>query len=243
MVAKDDNTDRKMHQLLQDLLQDPLLSDIAAMTEENKAEDPVVAATKSRQQRTQKVDSETVNTLLAQTELMIQAELGGACRARLEREEHDPIEIVIRLDGTIKDLKRLVQQHIERNARRAVLQARQKILSSVQQAAMEVEEGEITESNKDMDMDVDVDAETNQKARRAEDTKPDKRVTKVDKIPLPKFTNINWKYIWSSSCLCLDGQKLLDDNQDKMRDLGLRNGSVLTFVPHRAQKTMKKVVK
>lgn len=185
-------------------------------------------------------------------------------------------EIVIRLDGTIKDLKRLVQQHIERNARRAVLQARQKILSSVQQAAMEVEEGEITESNKDMDMDVDVDAETNQKARRAEDTKPDKRVTKVDKIPLPKFTNINWyekkkrskstsatklevffitistnnathcccrKYIWSSSCLCLDGQKLLDDNQDKMRDLGLRNGSVLTFVPHRAQKTMKKVVK
>lgn len=91
MVAKDDNTDRKMHQLLQDLLQDPLLSDIAAMTEENKAEDPVVAATKSRQQRTQKVDSETVNTLLAQTELMIQAELGGACRARLEREEHDPI--------------------------------------------------------------------------------------------------------------------------------------------------------
>ncbi|KAG0099965.1 hypothetical protein BGZ93_005050 [Podila epicladia] len=192
MVAKDDNTDRKMHQLLQELLQDPLLSDIAAIRDVDKAEDSSDSTTKPRQQRAQEVDSETVDTLLAQTELMIQAELGGACRARLEREEHDPIEIVIRLDGTIKDLKRLVQQHIERDARRAVLQARQTIMSSVQPAAMEVEEGEITESNKDMDVNVDVDAETNQKARRAEGAKRDKRATKADKISLPKFTNINW---------------------------------------------------
>ncbi|KAG0038117.1 hypothetical protein BGZ82_001072 [Podila clonocystis] len=202
MVAKDDNTDRKMHQLLQELLQDPLLSDIAAMMEDDKAENPIATATKPRQQRAHKVDSETVgnetmdnetvDTMLAQAKLMIQAELGGACRARLEREEHDPIEIVIRLDGTIKDLKRLVQQLIERDSRRAIFQARKKILSSVQQAAMEVEEGEITESNKGMDMDVDMVADTSQKALRAEDTKPDKRATKADKISLPKFTNINW---------------------------------------------------
>ncbi|KAG0021231.1 hypothetical protein BGZ81_009028 [Podila clonocystis] len=202
MVAKDDITDRTMHQLLQELLQDPLLSDIAAMMEDDKAENPIATVAKPRQQRAHKVDSETVgnetmdnetvDTMLAQAELMIQAELGGACRARLEREEHDPIEIVIRLDGTIKDLKRLVQQLIERDSRIAILQARKKILSSVQQAAMEVEEGEITESNKDMDVDVDMDAETSQKALRAEDTMPDKRATKVDKISLPKFTNINW---------------------------------------------------
>ncbi|KAG0338873.1 hypothetical protein BG000_003267 [Podila horticola] len=244
MVANDDNTNRKMHQLLQELLQDPLLSDIAAMKEGDKLKD-IHTTANPRQQRAQKVDSETVNnetvdTMLAQVELMIQAELGGACRARLEREEHDPIEIVIKLDGTIKDLKRLVQQHIEWDSRRAVFRARQKTLSSVQEAAAEVEEGEITESNKGMDMDVDVDAETSQKSRRAKDSKPDKWLTKADKIPLPKFANINWKYIWSSSCLCLDGNKLLDNNRNKMRDLGLRNGSVLTFVPHRAQKIKKK---
>ncbi|KAF9318532.1 hypothetical protein BG003_011076 [Podila horticola] len=226
MVANDDNTNRKMHQLLQELLQDPLLSDIAAMKVGDKLKD-IHTTANPRQQRAQKVDSETVDnetvdTMLAEVELMIQAELGGA------------------LDGTIKDLKRLVQQHIERDSRRAVFQARQKILSSVQEAATEVEEGEITESNKGMDMDVDVDAETSQKLCRAKDSKPDKRQTKADKIPLPKFANINWKYIWSSSCLCLDGNKLLDNNPNKMRDLGLRNGSVLTFVPHRAQKIKKK---
>lgn len=104
-------------------------------------------------------------------------------------------EIVIRLDGTVKDLKRLVQQHIERDSRRAVLQARQRIMSSEQQAAMEVEEGEITESNsKDMDvgvhMDVDMGTKKVQKLP-TQDSKAEKRA-KADKTPLPKFTNINW---------------------------------------------------
>lgn len=95
MVANDDNTNRKMHQLLQELLQDPLLSDIAAMKVGDKLKD-IHTTANPRQQRAQKVDSETVDnetvdTMLAQVELMIQAELGGACRARLEREEHDPI--------------------------------------------------------------------------------------------------------------------------------------------------------
>ncbi|KAI9234354.1 MAG: hypothetical protein BYD32DRAFT_423672 [Podila humilis] len=236
MVAKDDNSDREMHQLLQELLHDPLLSDIATVNEEDTI-DSMASTAKPRRQIAQKVDSETVDIMLAQAELMIQAELGGACRARLEREEHDPIEIVIRLDGTVKDLKRLVQQHIERDSRRAVLQTRQKIMSSEQQAAMEVEEGEITESNS---KDMDVDMGTKKKVQKLpnQDSKAEKKA-KADKT-LPKFTNINWKYIWSSSCLCLDGRKLLDNNLDKMRDLGLRNGSVLTFVPHRVAKIKKK---
>ncbi|KFH68755.1 hypothetical protein MVEG_05561 [Podila verticillata NRRL 6337] len=236
MVAKDDNSDREMHQLLQELLHDPLLSDIATVNEEDTI-DSMASTAKPRRQIAQKVDSETVDIMLAQAELMIQAELGGACRARLEREEHDPIEIVIRLDGTVKDLKRLVQQHIERDSRRAVIQTRQKIMSSEQQAAMEVEEGEITESNS---KDMDVDMGTKKKVQKLpnQDSKAEKKA-KADKT-LPKFTNINWKYIWSSSCLCLDGRKLLDNNLDKMRDLGLRNGSVLTFVPHRVAKIKKK---
>lgn len=93
-------------------------------------------------------------------------------------------------------MKRLVQQHIERVSRRAVLQARQKIVSSDQQAAMEVEEGEITESNsKDMDSDTDADVDigTKKEAQNLpfKDSRAEKRA-KADKTSLPKFTNINW---------------------------------------------------
>lgn len=103
MVAKDDNSDMKMHQLLQELLHDPLLSDIATMNEEDKI-DSMASTAEPRRQTAQRVDSETVDIMLAQAELMIQAELGGACRARLEREEHEPIGKETALEGVGKDV-------------------------------------------------------------------------------------------------------------------------------------------
>lgn len=103
MVAKDDNSDRKMHQLLQELLHDPLLSDIASVNEEDKV-DLMASTAKPCGQTAQKVDNETVDIMLAQAELMIQAELGGACRVRLEREEHDPIGKETAQQGVSKDV-------------------------------------------------------------------------------------------------------------------------------------------
>ncbi|KAH8556645.1 hypothetical protein BGW37DRAFT_473513 [Umbelopsis sp. PMI_123] len=54
--------------------------------------------------------------------------------------------------------------------------------------------------------------------------------------------SVNWKYIWRTHCLVLNGEKLLNDNA-AVSSLGIRNDTVLNFQTHTERRKKRKVSK
>ncbi|KAF9431309.1 hypothetical protein BGZ94_000016 [Podila epigama] len=230
MVVVRDNANanaKSTLELLQDLLQDPLLADISTMHQ-----DVAWAAAQEQQQQRQQqqlcqleqaphvlpprslatatatvstttqtmgndrlnLDPKSVKAMLTQVDLMIQAEQGSACRAILQRVEHDPI------DSTVKELKRQVQFHIEKESRRKVLQARQLILDNLSKDLVQSQPplSALERVNKETEMDMDKErVDFNQSTRHEHDNSinskmMDSTTSTSKKLSLPPFTSINW---------------------------------------------------
>ncbi|KAF9352431.1 hypothetical protein BGX26_009755 [Mortierella sp. AD094] len=220
--------DADTHALLRELLADPLLKDVADCLPFREYVPIEELKSDSELNSLPPLDADMISALLAETECMVQAELGGACRIKLEREGHEPQNIVIKLDATVKDLKKIIQQKIDKASRmntqrlrRAAIENEKRIdHTDVPGNGVQVKDFEDVSMTGDSDprSDVDSNEAVDNMNEDVDATEPSVSTDLSDHVISPRYTSINWKYIWKSNCLKLDDARLLEDDKAQMKE-------------------------